>query len=106
MSGKLDQSLDEILSTTKKTRSRRGVRTGGRPAKPAAPAAGIAKNNARGGRNGAKAVPTGPAAGRKSFGASNGSKAIISNLVSTIARSSSHTSANTPTAQGCERGPD
>lgn len=87
MSGKLDQSLDEILSSQKKTRGggRRGGRTGGRNGKPAAPVGGISKNSSRGGRGGrgAKAVPTGPAAGRKSIGGTNGSKAIISNLVST-----------------------
>ena len=80
MSGKLDQSLDEILSTRRKTAGRRG--RGGRRAGPAtkattaAPVGGIQKNT-----RGAKAatakgaVPSGPAAG------SGDSKIIVSNLV-------------------------
>ena len=80
MSGKLDQSLDEILSTRRKTAGRRGrggrrVGNGTKPAT-AAPVGGIHKN-ARGAKTApAKgAVPSGPAAG-------NGeSKIIVSNLV-------------------------
>ncbi len=81
MSGKLDQSLDEILSTRRKTAGRRGGRGGRRVGTAtktaiAAPVGGIQKNT-----RGAKAapaksvVPSGPAAG-------NGeSKIIVSNLV-------------------------
>lgn len=106
MSGKLDQSLDEILSTSKKTRTRRGGRVGGRNGKPAAPVGGVAKST-RGGRGGVKAVPTGPAAGRRSVGGSMGSKAIISNLVSSkMYIISSDLSANTLPAVWCERVPD
>ena len=79
MSGKLDQSLDEILSTRRKTAGRRG--RGGRrlgtgtKATTAAPAGGVQKNT-RGAKAAPKsAVPSGPAAG-------NGeSKIIVSNLV-------------------------
>lgn len=108
MSGKLDQSLDEILSTSKRVRTKRGGgRMNGRNGKPTAPAGGIAKNNNRGGRGGAKNVPTGPAAGRKPAGGSNGSKAIISNLVSMKAHSiTSRPFTNSFSAQGCKRGPD
>lgn len=80
MSGKLDQSLDEILSTRRKTAGRRG--RGGRrvgnvtKATTAAPAGGIQKNT-RGAKTApAKGpVPSGPAAG------SGESKIIVSNLV-------------------------
>lgn len=80
MSGKLDQSLDEILSTRRKTAGRRG-RGGRRPgngtkATTAAPVGGIQKKT-RGAKTApAKgAVPSGPAAG------SGESKIIVSNLV-------------------------
>jgi len=85
MSGKLDQSLDEILSSTKRshTRSKRGRPSIGRNGKgtvaTAAPVGGVTKNT-RNAKVGTKNVPTGPAAGRRSIGGSLGSKAIISNL--------------------------
>ena len=80
MSGKLDQSLDEILSTRRQTARGRGrgrrapnpARTNG--ATVAAPVGGI-KKNIKVARGGAKAaVPSGPAA-------SGDSKIIVSNLV-------------------------
>ena len=80
MSGKLDQSLDEILSTRRKTaghRGRGGRRVGTRAkAVTAAPVGGIQKNTKGAKTAPAKsAVPSGPAAG-------NGeSKIIVSNLV-------------------------
>lgn len=81
MSGKLDQSLDEILSTRRKTAGRRGGRGGrrvgtGTKAVTAAPTGGIQKNT-RGAKvaSAKSTVPSGPAAG-------NGeSKVIVSNLV-------------------------
>ena len=81
MSGKLDQSLDDILSTRRKTVGRRGrgrrVPTGNRVTT-AAPAGGIQKST-RGTKGAAKAgAPKGPAAG-------NGdTKIIVSNLVSVV----------------------
>ena len=81
MSGKLDQSLDDILSTRRKTVGRRGrgrrVPTGTRVTT-AAPAGGIQKST-RVTKGGAKAgAPKGPAAG-------NGdTKIIVSNLVSVV----------------------
>lgn len=81
MSGKLDQSLDDIVSTRRKTGGRRG--RGGRRAANgtraanAAPAGGIQKG-AKSGRGGPKAIPSGPAAG------SGDSKIIVSNLVSEL----------------------
>ena len=81
MSGKLDQSLDEILSSRRKTAGRRGGRGGrragnGTKAASAAPVGGIQKNT-RGAKTApAKStVPSGPAAG------SGESKIIVSNLV-------------------------
>lgn len=78
MSGKLDQSLDEILSTRRGgPRTRRGVGRrapqAGRTAATAAPVGGIKKHTKPAG--GAKAVPTGPA-GRSAEG-----KITVSNLV-------------------------
>jgi len=80
MSGKLDQSLDDILSTRRKTAGRRG--RGGRRVPngtrvtTAVPAGGIQKS-AKGARGPTKAtVPSGPAAG------SGDTKIIVSNLVS------------------------
>ena len=80
MSGKLDQSLDEILSTRRKTAGRRGRggrRAGnGTKAATAAPVGGIQKNTRSAKAAPAKrAVPSGPAAG------SGESKIIVSNLV-------------------------
>ena len=82
MSEKLDQSLDEILSTRRKT-ARRGGRGGRRAPNPAnatvAPIGGI-KKNTRVTRGTVKTgVPSGPAAG------SGDSKIIVSNLVCIIA---------------------
>ena len=80
MSGKLDQSLDEILSSRRQTARRggRGGRRSAHPAKPTvvAPVGGVKKHvkPARGAVR--AAVPSGPAAG------SGDSKIIVSNLVS------------------------
>ena len=78
MSGKLDQSLDEILSTQRRS-NRGGKRVRGRTGKPtpaAAPVGGVKKTTkpARGATN--KAIPTGPSGG------SGDSKIVVSNLVS------------------------
>ena len=80
MSGKLDQSLDEILSTRRQSARGRGrarraptsARTNGATA--AAPVGGIKKNSkvTRGGTK--AAVPSGPAT-------TGDSKIIVSNLV-------------------------
>lgn len=79
MSGKLDQSLDDIVSTRRKTGGRRG-RGGRRVANgtrvtTAAPAGGIQKG-VKNGRGAPRVIPSGPAAG------SGDSKIIVSNLVS------------------------
>ncbi|TVY34661.1 mRNA export protein [Lachnellula subtilissima] len=68
MSGKLDQSLDEILSTTRRTSVGKGRRVGRRTAaKPAhvAPSNGI-KKTARGGKIIAQRTPTGPSGNSES----------------------------------------
>jgi THO complex subunit 4 len=78
MSGKLDQSLDEILSTNKGTRAggRRSTRKTARPAA-AAPVGGV-KKNTKPARGAAAKPSTGKAA--KPPGES---KIIVSNLVRT-----------------------
>ena len=81
MSGKLDQSLDEILSTQRRgksnARGRGGRRSaGGKPAN-AAPAGGIQKNT-KPARNAAKPAPA------KSAGLTGESKIVVSNLVSRV----------------------
>jgi hypothetical protein len=81
MSGKLDQSLDEILSSTRRTASRGGktavARRRSRTSKPAvaAPVGGV-KKNPKGAKAAVKAIPTGPSGG------SGESKIMVSNLVS------------------------
>ena len=79
MSAKLDQSLDEILSTRKtprgRGRGRRAPNTARTNGAAAAPVGGIQKT-ARSTRGSARAAaPTGPTAG------SGESKVIVSNLV-------------------------
>lgn len=85
MSGKLDQSLDEILSTSTR-RASRGAKGGAvgrrtrRVAKPAVPTpVGGVKKPQRGAKNGAKPIPTGPSGG---IGGNGESKIMVSNLVS------------------------
>ena len=78
MSGKLDQSLDEILSTkpaARRGRGRRAVsgRVNGGAA--VAPTGGIKKNTRTTRATGKAMVPMGPASG------SGDSKVIVSNLV-------------------------
>ena len=81
MSGKLDQSLDEILSTNKRSvirgkgRGRRRASQPGRAAATAAPVGGV-KKNAKPVKGTVKAVPTGPSA------ATGDSRIQVSNLVS------------------------
>ena len=79
MSGKLDQSLDAIISTGKSSGGRgRGRRATGRgTGRPVAAAANGIKKSTRSTRASIKAttVPTGPAGG------SGDSKVIVSNLV-------------------------
>lgn len=76
MSGKLDQSLDEILSTQRrnanKRRSTRRTSVGNRPA-PTAPAGGVQKKP-QPGRNGTKQTPA------KAGGLVGESKIMVSNL--------------------------
>jgi THO complex subunit 4 len=76
MSGKLDQSLDEILTQRKAAGGRRrsARRVSGRPA-PAAPAGGIQKATK-------PARPAGKPAATKGAGAVGESKIMVSNLVS------------------------
>lgn len=79
-SGKLDQSLDEILSGQRRANRGRGTRRtsgGGRPT-PAAPAGGIQKNKP--GRNATKPTPA-----KGSSGVVGESKIVVSNLVSLCA---------------------
>ena len=103
MSGKLDQSLDEILSTQRKAAGRRSTRrAGGRPAAPAAPAGGI-KKNVKPARNAAKPTPA------KGSGLVGESKIMVSNMVSSSTRLCRRSRAPMLTrfsAQGCLRGPD
>jgi len=76
--GKLDQSLDDILKTRRQsTRRGRGPRRAGagRPAATEAPIGGVHKTTKQ--PKNAKAVPTGPAAA-----GTGESKIMISNLVS------------------------
>jgi len=79
MSGKLDQSLDEILSTQKSVRGgrtrrgRRAPQTGRTTAAVAAPVGGV-KKNAKHAKGAVKTIPTGPAGG------SGESKIQVSNL--------------------------
>lgn len=82
MSGKLDQSLDAIISTGKTTGRGRGRRVAGRGTgrQGAAPAGGIKKGtstNTRATRSTAK-----QSASTGSAGGSGDSKVIVSNLVS------------------------
>ena len=81
MSGKLDQSLDDILKTSRRSapkgaRGRGGRRVGhpGRPAAAAAPVGGV-KKTVKQAKGTGKAVPTGPSG-------SGESKIQVSNLVS------------------------
>ena len=78
MSGKLDQSLDEILSTQRRNNAgrRRSVRrSASGPVKPA-PVGGIQKNAKPARGNAGKPAPT------KAAGAIGESKVVVSNLVS------------------------
>lgn len=101
MSGKLDQSLDEILSTRRAggTRGRASRRPrAGRAAAAAAPVGGVKKNT----KQAAKApVPSGPA------GRSGEGKISVSNLVS-LALSCTHAGslADSTSAKRRERGAD
>ena len=80
MSGKLDQSLDEILKTTRRPATRRG--RGGRrvPNTPrttaVAPVGGVKKNTVKQPKGKNASIPSGPALANKE------SKVIISNFVS------------------------
>ncbi|KAK8133885.1 hypothetical protein PG984_005897 [Apiospora sp. TS-2023a] len=78
MSGKLDQSLDEILSTQRRTSTRRGGGRGGRrsvgrPAAAVAPVGGVTKNSKQ---KGAAATKQTPARGA----VAGDSKVVVSNL--------------------------
>jgi THO complex subunit 4 len=81
MSSKLNQSLDEIVSTQRKAAGRRTTRrAAGRPAAPVAPAGGV-KKSVKPVRNAGKPAPA------KASGLVGESKIMVSNLV----RSSAHT---------------
>ena len=93
MSGKLDQSLDDILSTRRKTaagRRGRGRRVpNGTRVTTAAPAGGIQKST-RGAKGASKTtVPSGPTAG-------GDTKIIVSNLVRKTELQLHHAPTNTP----------
>jgi len=91
MSGKLDQSLDEILSTNKSAvrgkgrLNRRGRRApqAGRATAVVAPVGGI-KKNPKQAKGAAKAIPTGPSGG------TGDSKIQVSNLVGSPSDSLAH----------------
>lgn len=80
MSGKLDQSLDDILKTSRRSAPKGGRGRGrrvsrpGRPAAAAPPVGGV-KKTAKQVKGAVKAVPTGPSGG-------GDSKIQVSNLVS------------------------
>jgi THO complex subunit 4 len=79
MSGKLDQSLDEILSTQRRAgrggrRGNRRAHQAGKLAAAATPVGGV-KKHVKPAKGAAKAIPTGPSA------ASGESKVIVSNMV-------------------------
>jgi hypothetical protein len=103
-SGKLDQSLDEILSTQRRAAGRRNPRraaAGNRPAA-AAPAGGVQKAT-KGARNAAKPTPA------KRAGAIGESKIMVSNLVRRTTRlrpKDGDWTLTLFTAQGCFRRPD
>ncbi|KAI9795404.1 MAG: hypothetical protein M1833_007192 [Piccolia ochrophora] len=78
MSGKLDQSLDEILSTRRRSARRPGRGRGAAATKvTTAPTGGIQKNSRAAKPTGKAAVPTAPAR-------AGGSKIIMSNLPSDV----------------------
>ena len=77
MSGKIDQSLDEILSTQRRTSTRgraAGRRSSGRPAK-AAPVGGVSKTAKPARGAAAKNAPA------KATGTIGDSKIVVSNMV-------------------------
>lgn len=76
MSGKLDKSLDEIVSTGRAGARRRGARRSGGAVAPKAPVGGIQKST----RN-TRAVSSTKPAPAKLAGATGESKIIVSNLV-------------------------
>jgi THO complex subunit 4 len=106
MSGKLDQSLDDILKTSRgattgrgKGRGARRIGRSGRGASTATPVGGV-KKTVRPAKGALKSAPTGPSG-------SGDSRIQVSNLVSITTR--------TPfricllileSAQGCDRGAD
>lgn len=101
MSGKLDQSLEDILGSNRKAgvRGGRGARRGARPSKgrTVAPVGGVQKATKVPKKN---VVPTGPAA-------KGDSKVIVSQLVCYVILSKvwSHVLTTFP-AHGCQRDPD
>jgi THO complex subunit 4 len=106
MSGKLDQSLDEILSTQRRSATRGNRRGGRRVSHPnrnaaaTAPVGGV-KKAVKPAKGAGKAIPTGPSAG------SGDSKIVVSGMVSihSVSRSLNITNCH-DIAQGCERKPD
>jgi THO complex subunit 4 len=106
MSGKLDQSLDDILKTQRRSATRakrgRGARRASQPGRadaPAAPVGGVQKNPKQA-KGAVKAIPTGPSAG------SGESRIQVSNLVCIPNPSAAENCLTSISAQGCERSPD
>jgi THO complex subunit 4 len=80
MSTKLDKSLDEIISTQRRSsgRGRGGRRVGGRTAPAAAAPAGGVKKNAKHAKGAVKNIPTGPS------GSGGEGKILVTGFVSVI----------------------
>jgi hypothetical protein len=93
MATKLDKSLDEILSTQRRSATRgrgaggRRAARAGRAAAAAAPVGGV-KKHVKTAKGASKAIPTGPSAG------SGESKIVVSNMVSTVTISNTSGIAN------------
>lgn len=103
MAGKLDQSLDEIVSSQRRsTRRPRSRRVGGSSRTSAAPPVGGVKKSTQPARGAIKGkIPTGPAA------TSGDSKVIVSNLVRyTYIYTISFRRLTSATAFRCQRDPD
>lgn len=89
MSTKLDKSLDEIISTQRRSSVRgkggRHVRRSatGRPA-PVAPVGGVKKNIRNNAKGGAKAIPTGPTGGGDGRILVNGLVSFLAHLFFTL----------------------
>jgi len=96
MSTKLDKSLDEIISTQRRSsgRGRGGRRVGGRAAPAAAAPAGGVKKNPKHAKGAVKNIPTGPS------GSGSEGKILVTGFVSTFVTLMSNHCANLKVAQG------